>query len=75
MFNVNILGIRAWIITEYLCFIRLQEEEDSNEGNAKIVKNLENGLLFPEIYLLRARNKNRYDVRNKELQAIKEKVK
>ena len=75
MFNVNILGIRAWIITEYLYFIRLQEEEDSNEGNAKVVRNLENGLLFPEIYLLRARNKNRYDVRNKELQAIKEKVK
>ena len=75
MFNVNILGIRAWIITEYLYFIRLQEEEDSNEGDAKVVRNLENGLLFPKIYLLQARNKNRYDVRNKELQAIKEKVK
>lgn len=75
MFNVNILGIRAWIITEYLYFIRLQEEPDSNEGDAKVVRNLENWLLFPEIYLLWARDKNRSNVRNIELQAIKEKVK
>ena len=51
--------------------------EDSNEGDAEVIGKwtLENGLAVPAIYSLRARNKNISDVLNKELQAIKEKVK
>ena len=51
--------------------------EDSNEGNAEVIgkRTLENGLVVPAIYSLRTRNKNISDVLNRELQAIKEKVK
>ena len=51
--------------------------EDSNEGDAEIIRKrtLENGLVVPAIYSLRTRNKNISDVLNRELQAIKEKVK
>ena len=49
----------------------------SNEGDAEVIgkRTLENGLVVPAIYSLRTRNKNISDVLNRELQAIKEKVK
>ena len=51
--------------------------EDSNEGHAKVIgkRTLEKGLVDPAIYSLRTRNKNISDVLNRELQAIREKVK
>ena len=51
--------------------------EDSNEGDAEVIgkRTLENGLVVPAIYSLRTRNKNISDVLNRELQALKERVK
>ena len=48
-----------------------------NEGDAEVIgkRTLENGLVVPAIYSLRTWNKNISDVLNRELQAIKEKVK
>ena len=68
-------------------FCTFLNAEDINEGDAKVIRKrtLENGLVVPAIYSLRARDKNISDVLNKvmskqatvddeELQAIKEKV-
>ena len=51
--------------------------EDSNEGDAEVIgkRTLENGVVVPAIFSLRTRNMNISDVLNRELQAIKEKVK
>ena len=51
--------------------------QDSNESDAEVIgkRTLENGLVVPAIYSLRTRNKNISDVLNRELQAIKEKMK
>ena len=48
-----------------------------NEGDAEVIgkRTLQNGLLVLAIYSLRTRSKNISDVLNRELQAIKEKVK